>query len=161
MDFYVLYVFIQHRVFILYYIMQILYFYFCCVFLDYRVFNVLWWKCISMLVSFFYIIVYLMFYDDIVFSQILRFFHCYTFVLWCMISFYFFWFCVSTLYFLDHYIYVCILSSSKYSAVFLYAVRFFLDVIVFIFSLHFYESYIFYHSHLLIHFLFFYNIGQI
>ncbi len=142
LDFYVLYIFIQHRVFILYY-MQMLYFYFCCVFLHYRIFNFLWWNCIFMLVSFFTLLYIWHFMMILYFHRYYVFLHCYTFVLWCMISFYFFWFCVSTLYFLDHYIYVCILSSSKYSAVFLYAVRSFLGIIVFIFSLHFYESYIF------------------
>jgi hypothetical protein len=79
-----------------------------------------------MLVSFFYIIVYLTFYDDIVFSQILRFFTLLylCFMMYDIVLFYFFIFCVSIMYFLDHYIYVCILSSPKYSAVFLYAVRF-------------------------------------
>jgi len=95
LDFYVLYVFIQHRVFIY-------------------------------VSFFFYIIVYLTFYDDIVFSQILRFFTLLylCFMMYDIVLFYFFIFCVSIMYFLDHYIYVCILSSPKYSAVFLYAVRF-------------------------------------
>jgi hypothetical protein len=86
----------------------------------------------------FYIIVYLTFYDDIVFSQILRFFTLLylCFMICNIVVFYFFQFCLSTMYFLDHYFYVCILSS-KYSAVFLYAVRFLLGVIVFIFSFHF------------------------
>jgi hypothetical protein len=111
---------------------------FLCIFYNIIVYLMFYDDCIFMLVPFFYIIVYLTFYDDIVFSQILRFFTLLylCFMICNIVVFYFFQFCLSTMYFLDHYFYVCILSS-KYSAVFLYAVRFLLGVIVFIFSFHF------------------------